>query len=99
MHFLHLKNNFVPALTRLDQAFTELTAIDDSGALSEVSSLDHPGSAVVWLYRVANVVGMGQSEPRSLEALLAWRGGDPRQWQGLNLLGFALMEVRAQLGN
>ena len=35
-------------------------------------------------------IGLADDDPRA---------GDPRQWQGLNLLGFALMEVRAQLGN
>jgi len=27
------------------------------------------------------------------------RAHDPKQWRGLNLLGFALMEVRAQLAS
>ncbi len=33
-------------------------------------------------------IGLAEEDPRCL---------DPVQWQGLNLLGFALMEVRAQL--
>lgn len=33
-------------------------------------------------------IGLSQDDPRA---------NDPRQWQGLNLLGFALMQVRSQL--
>ena len=35
-------------------------------------------------------IGLAKDDPRA---------GDPRQWHGLNLLGFALMEVRSRLAD